>query len=565
MVERNGEIKRIDVLLIEDNPDDVFLIQEILNNTNGHNVKYKITCVDRLEKGLSILAKDGIDLVLLDLMLPDTKGIETLTRLYHMSSKTPIVVLTAVQDAGTGKDILSKGAQDYLVKGQLNYAILTRTILHAIERHKIRHEHLSMAHELRMANARLEKLVFSDPLTGLINRRGLQDSLSREIQRSSRGREELLALILDLDNFKQINDQLGHAVGDIVLKDIAKSLLRCVRVTDYVSRIGGDEFLILMPDTRFAEGARLAEKIRRTLAESPAPLSMGPIFRITGSFGLLRVSPDTLSIDELLAQTHHVLKHSKQMGKNQISYGSTREEVENGYTGQVANILQSLRSGEQFRALRQPIFDLKKMKPVGYEFLSRFTGAGLEMPDDFFRVALENNILTTVDSQCLKNCVALGSTLPKQFKQHVNLFPSTLIDVPARSLIDIFARASTEAEYCIEISEQQIIGDPTYLSEPVLALKDAGIEIAIDDVGFGRSSLESLILLEPDVVKIDKKWVIGISKNSGAERSIKRLKKLTDVLNSELVAEGIETEEDMKALISLGVKFGQGYFLGRPS
>jgi diguanylate cyclase (GGDEF)-like protein len=565
MVEKNGEIKRIDVLLIEDNPDDVFLIQEILNNTNGHNVKYKIICVDRLEKGLAILGKEGIDLVLLDLMLPDTKGIETLTRLYHMSDKTPIVVLTAIHDEGTGKDILSKGAQDYLVKGQLNYAILTRTILHAIERHKIRHEQISMAHELRLANARLEKLVFSDPLTGLINRRGLQDSLSREIQRSSRGREELLALILDLDNFKQINDLLGHAVGDIVLKDIAKNLLRCVRVTDYVSRIGGDEFLILMPDTRFAEGARLSEKIRRTLAESPVPLSMGPIFRITGSFGLLRVSPDTLSIDELLAQTHHVLKHSKQMGKNQISYGSTREEAENGYSGQVANILQSLRSGEQFKALRQPIFDLKRMKPIGYEFLSRFTGAGLEMPDDFFRVALENNILTTVDSQCLKNCVALGSALPKQFKQHVNLFPSTLIDVPSRQLIDIFARSSSEAEYCIEISEQQIIGDPSYLSEPVLALKDAGIEIAIDDVGFGRSSFESLILLEPDVVKIDKKWVIGIAKNPGAERSIKRLRKVAESLSTELVAEGIETEEDMKALISLGIKFGQGYFLGRPS
>ncbi len=563
MVEKSGELKRVDILLIEDNPDDVFLIQEILSSA-PNPIKYKIISVDRLEKGVEVLSHTNIDLVLLDLMLPDTKGIETLTRLHHMSDKTPIVVLTAIHDTGTAKDILSKGAQDYLVKGQLNFAILTRTILHAIERHKIRSEHISMAHELRMANARLEKLVYSDPLTGLINRRGLQEALSREIQRASRTSEDLLALILDLDNFKQINDLLGHAVGDIVLKDISKNLLRCVRVTDYVSRIGGDEFLILMPDTRFTEGARLSEKIRRVLAESPVPLSMGPIFRITGSFGLLRVSPDTLSIDELIAQTHHVLKHSKQMGKNQISYGKTREEAENGYSGQVANILQSLRSGEQFKALRQPIFDLKRLKPVGYEFLSRFTGAGLEMPDDFFRVALENNILTTVDSQCLKNCVAVGSILPRGLKQHVNLFPSTLIDVPSRSLIDIFARSSTEAEYCIEISEQQIIGDPTYLSEPVMALKDAGIEIAIDDVGFGRSSLESLILLEPDVVKIDKKWVIGISKNAGAERSIKRLRKVTDSLGTELVAEGIETEEDMKTLISLGIKYGQGYFLGRP-
>jgi len=564
MPEKKKNRKKIQILLIEDNPDDVVLIQEILSEQNGDIPKFKLFNACRLEEGLSRLTEEDIDVILLDLMLPDGRGTETLRRLNSKAAEIPIVVLTAFNDASHATEMVSLGAQDYLVKGQVSYPLLSRTLLHAIERHKIQQEHLSLARELRRANVRLEKLVFSDPLSGLMNRRGLQEALSREIQRTRRGQEELLALILDLDNFKHINDTLGYSVGDVLLKEISKTILRSVRVTDYVARIGGDEFLILMPDTRFAEGARLAEKVRRSIEAATVPLSMGPAFKVTASFGLLRVSPDTLSIDELFAQTHHVLKNSKKMGKNRVSY--SMESEENGYwSHEVANILGALRHGRHYQVLKQPIFELSQRVQVGFEFLSRFNAPGLEMPDDFFRVSLENNILTSVDSQCLKNCIAAGAWLPAQITRHVNIFPSTILDIPTRNLIQLFEAGKGSSRFCVEISEQQIIGDPSYLIEPVTSLRRSGVSIAIDDVGFGRSSLESLILLEPDVVKVDKKWVNGISKNEGCERSLRRLKKVTDALGAELVAEGIETQEDLDTLISTGVKYGQGYYLGRPA
>ncbi len=557
--------KRINLLLVEDNPDDIVLIQEILAERNGSSPSFKLFISDRLETALQTIRKEAIDVILLDLTLPDSAGVDLLARVCEEAADLPIVVLTAMNDPEHAMETVGRGVQDYLVKGQVNHTVLARTLLHAIERHKIVKEHVSLTHELRTANLRLEKLVFSDPLTGLLNRRGLQEALSREVQRAQRDQESLLALILDLDNFKHINDSLGHAVGDIVLKEVSRVLEEAVRVTDYVTRLGGDEFLVLMPDTRFAEGARFAEKIRRSLAEAAMPLSMGSSYRITASLGLLSVALDVVSIDELLAQTHLVLSKSKKTGKNRVSYGRTREEAEEGYASQITNILGALRHQEQYRILKQPIFELAARRPVGYEFLSRFSAPGLEMPDDFFRLSLENNILTLVDTHCLRNCVTAGSGLSTQIKQHLNIFPSTMIDIPVRNLIQIFNEVPARGSYCVEISEQQIIGDPSYLIEPVSAMKEAGISIAIDDVGFGRSSLESLILLEPDVVKIDKKWVNGISKRSALARSLRRLLKIAEALNAEVVAEGIETEEDLNSLVELGVPYGQGYYLGRPA
>ena len=554
----------IQILLIENDVKDVVAIQDILARQNGHRPHFRLFHAASLEAGLNFLQSQSIDVILLDLMLPDGGGTNSLLQLRSRINALPIVVLTASDDTKRAKEVVGLGAQDYLVKGQVNDAILFRTLLHAIERQKVHHEHLSLANELRRANVRLEKLVYSDHLTDLMNRRGLQEALSREIQRSMRGQGELLALILDLDNFKNINDTLGYAVGDIVLKDIAKTLVRSVRVTDYVTRIGGDEFLILMPDTRLAEGARMAEKIRRDLQEAVLPLSMGSALRVTASFGLMRVPPETLSIDELFAQAHYILQKSKKTGKNRVAYAS-ENDLEHYAKNEVANILGALRHGRNYHIVKQPIFDLMNRQMIGYEFLSRFSAPGLEMPDEFFRVSLENNILTTVDSQCLMNCITSGTLLPAQLTRHVNLFPTTLIDIPARTLIELFKGEKIGGRFCVEISEQQIIGDPSYLIEPVNSLRRAGVSIAIDDVGFGRSSLESLILLEPDVVKIDKKWVFGISSNEGSVRSLKRLKKVAAALGSELVAEGIETEDDLDALVSLGIRYGQGYYLGRPA
>ena len=556
----------IDILLVEDDPDDTVLVQETLSRTNGTTPKFRLHCVSRLDAALERLTQGGIDIVLLDLSLPDAKGMETLTKLHAQISDIPIVILTALDDEAHALEAVRKGADDYLVKGHVDKHVLVRTIRYAIERHRIRRRLLLVTKELRESNSRLEKQVLADPLTGLLNRKGMQEALSREIRWAEREESDLLALFLDLDNFKRINDSLGHAVGDVVLKEIANKIKSSVRVTDYLARIGGDEFLILMPKTKLAAGVQAAEKIR--LAVSSMPISIAAqkqSFKVTASVGVVQIWNDIVSIDELLSKLHLVIHRSKSSGKNRISYDNPKKQLNSEAVHLLSNILVTLRHGENYQVVKQPIFNLQDSSEAGYEFLSRVAIKGFEMPDDFFRICLENNILTLVDYQCLKNCVSSSSFIPRNTRFHINIFPSTVIDIPIKNLLECFPLDRPKGTYCIEISEQQIIGDPSYLVEQVRAIKQAGILVAIDDVGFGRSYLESLILLEPDIVKVDKRWVHGIAKNVGTTRSLKRLLKVTDALGAEVVAEGIEQQEDLDLLRTMGVKYGQGYLLGRPA
>ncbi|OGW91405.1 MAG: hypothetical protein A3D28_00375 [Omnitrophica bacterium RIFCSPHIGHO2_02_FULL_63_14] len=554
--------KPLKILLIEDNPEDIVLIREILAQDESLTPRFHFEYAHRLDAGLEMIRKGGIDCVVLDLSLPDSRGLETLTRLQAQSSDVPVVVLTDDQDEGHGIEAVSRGAQDYLNKVHLNHYVFVRAVLHAVERAKIRTELNMVTNQLLSTNLRLEKLALLDPLTELLNRRGLQEALSREIQFATRDSSELIAVILDLDDFKQINDALGHAVGDVVLKEVAHKIKNTLKVTDYVARVGGDEFLALMPQTRLAEGIQAAQKLRLAISDLPIMLSLKEASKITASLGLVVVSDELVSIDELIAKAHQALDKSKKRGKNRLSYGSAHGEKD--LDNPLSEIFASLRRGDRYRVVKQPIFNLLNGDMTGYEFLSRLEIEGYEMPDDFFRLCLENNILTIVDYHCLKNCIATGQKLPAGLRRHLNIFPSTVLDI-ADEIVKAFPKDAPRGSYCIEISEQQIIGDPAYLIEPVNRFKKQGILIAIDDVGFGRSCLESLIGLEPDVIKIDKRYVNGISKNIKSAQALKRILKVTDALGAEVVAEGIEQRDDLDILKDLGVKFGQGYLLGRPS
>ncbi|MBI3318039.1 MAG: diguanylate cyclase [Candidatus Omnitrophica bacterium] len=417
----------------------------------------------------------------------------------------------------------------------------------------------SVTQELRKANNRLRRLALLDPLTELFNRRGLEQVLSREIHWAIRSESDLSAALIDLDDFKRFNDTLGHAVGDVILKETARRLKTALRATDHVARIGGDEFMVLLPQTRLDEGIRVAEKIRLSISETPITLSSG-LVKVTASLGLVEIPHGELSTDALLSQAHSMLYRSKQSGKNRVSYNLKGETSRGQIEAGKGDVLGRLRQGDCFHAVAQPIFRLETEEPVGYELLSRSSIEGFEMPDDFFRVSFEANMLTLVDHQCFKTCFAAAASLPGHLRKHLNLFPSTILNIPIWILLEELPADASRGIYCIEVSEQQILGDPSHLVEPIKALKRSGILIAIDDVGFGSSCLESLILLEPELIKIDKRCVNGLTHSHSRLRSLERLLKLTQGLGAEVVAEGVETAEDLEVLKSLGVPYGQGFF-----
>lgn len=552
----------LSVLLVEDNTADAAATEKILL-ASKERPAFVVARAKSLAEARAHLDLARPDLILLDLTLPDGTGTDALESLQHRAPDATVVFLTNLDDEPTAHSALQKGAQDYLIKSTEDPRAFVRTLRHAVERHRYRRMLEHVTGELRETNAMLERLALLDPLTGLLNRRGLQQVLSREVHHVRRDGTELLVLLVDIDDFKRINDALGYAVGDVVLKEIARKLQVSLRATDEVARIGGDEFMILFPQTRRAEGMRVAEKVRLALSGSPLSLPTGPL-RVTASLGLLAVSKATPSIDELLSQAHVILTRSKRAGKNRVSYGwSATPHDEDRHP--MTTVLNSLRAGESLRAVMHPIYNLEDEREVGFEFLSRLYPGSFEMPDDFFRLSLEANILTLVDHRCFKNCVAAASMLPAGIRRHVNLFPSTILDIPVQHLVEALPANGVRKDFCIEISEQQIIGDPSYLVGIVDSFKRERVLVAIDDVGYGRSCLESVVLLEPDLVKIDKVCVNGIGRDESRTRSLKRLIKVANSLGAEIVAEGIESRDDLEVLRDLGVKSGQGYLWGVPA
>lgn len=658
----------IRTLLVENDIEHASLIQARLGS--GRAGRFDLEHRPTLDSALTRLEAGNIDLVLLDLELAHSSGMDALERLHVAAPNVPVLVVTDVDDAELALRSVQARAEEYLTKEAADEVALVRAIRHSLERHRLQFElkrnvgtlsksearfrtvvstssngvvvvsrggvvlfanpsaarllghrpeelrgdmlgypfalqtrlevqvdadrcvevhvvetewddkpvwlaslfditehkrskaHLETATaQMRTLNTSLERLASIDPLTELLNRRGLEAELALEMRRKRRTDEPLAAVLIDCDDFKRINETLGHSVGDVVLKELAQRLGQSLRSSDHLGRLGGDEFLVLLPATRFAEAFQVCERLRLSVSDSPLRVPSGPV-HVTASLGMEMITSEVQSIDEVLVRIHASLQNSKQTGKNRVS-----TQGDGGTTGAFdsENLALALRSGTAFRVLRQPIMRLRDETAVGWEMLARGPEGVFEMPRDFFRVALERDILTQVDLHCLKSCIRAASQLPEGSCCHVNMFPATLHDVPIEQLIELFPRPTASLSFCVEISEQQFIGEPSLLRRHVRALREAGIRVAIDDVGFGRSSLETLILLEPDSVKIDPRFVRAVSRDADIERSLRRMVGVITSMGSESVAEGVESREDLELLLEIGVNFGQGFLWGQPS
>ena len=431
------------------------------------------------------------------------------------------------------------------------------------ERKKQEAENEKLAQNLAEANERLNLLVRVDPLTRLLNRRGFEEVLGLESRKAVREGAPVAAMLLDCDNFKGINDSMGYSVGNLVLQEVARQLKGSVRETDHVARIGGDEFLVLLPDTRMAEAAVVAERARLAVRRLQLDVS-GQRVELSVSVGLAAVSHDATSTEEVLNLTTVSLKRSKSLGKNRISIVQSGENVPDEGTLPPETAQEEILSGKCLYALAQPIVRLEDRTPLGYELLIRSSLPTLQRPDELFQFAVENDIIDAVDLQCLKVCAAEVRRGGGNLRWHMNVFPSTLVSIPVDTMLAHILQVDCPERICIELSQQQFVGDPKYLKEPITAMKQAGLSIAVDDLGFGRSSLESLILLEPDIVKIDGQYVQGVSRDPAKRKALERMRLMAQSLSATQIIEGVESEEDLEVIEDLGFRFAQGYLFGYP-
>lgn len=505
------------------------------------------------------------DAIVLDEALVD--GLDDALALRRAYADAPIVLI----GCDAPNRLLRRVSREVVERRELTGSMLTRCLDHAFERQQLRREAdrarlriQQLADDLRSARTKLRDSANIDSLTDLLNRRGLHAGLARAVEfGASEG--GLLAMMLDLDGFKAINERLGDASGNVVLREIGKRIRDALRDQDCAARLGADEFLVVLPNTPWSDGLRIADRIRLSVSSSPVLEAQGPI-SITASVGIAYIPDVRSQIDDILEVTRIALARSKQAGRNCVGFHGGLGEVfvSNRIEGECAEAIDALRDGRGLYAARHEIVDLADERVVGFEYLSRSSLPVFEGPTDFFRVATEAGSLAAVDERCFELCAEAGSRATIGEWHHLNVYPSTLMEVDPHRLVEAIP-PEMRSRFCIEINEQQILGDPSELLEAVQVFREAGIRIAMDDVGFGRSCMESLILLEPDVVKIDRTFVTGVAESPRRMHSLKRLLCLLDSLGATVIAEGIETQQDREALMELGVRYGQGFLWGAPS
>ncbi|MCX6081964.1 MAG: GGDEF domain-containing response regulator [Chloroflexi bacterium] len=304
------------VLLIEDNPGDSRLIQELLAESKA--VVFELHCADRLTHGLEQLAGHEFDLVLLDLALPDSLGLETLLAVRHYRPELAVIVLTGTDDEALGLHATQAGAQDYLVKGRVSSWLLIRSIRYAIERKRF--------------ESRLEYLATHDDLTGLPNRLMFNFILGLALERARRGQHndnennKVAVMLLDLDNFKQVNDTYGHILGDKLLRAVAERLQGCMRKSDTVARTGGDEFTLVIENMVDARDSAVTAKKVLTALAAPFDLA-GYRLQTSASIGISVFPADGVNAEGLLQYADIAMYHAKQVRNCYEFYDSSRETI----------------------------------------------------------------------------------------------------------------------------------------------------------------------------------------------------------------------------------------------
>jgi diguanylate cyclase (GGDEF)-like protein len=259
----------VKVLLVEDNPGDARLVEILLSEEDSSG--FEVIHVERLSEALERPDRSAFDVILLDLTLPDSSGLETVDQMRRAAPQTPVVVLSGQDDEETALQAIQSGAEDYLVKGRGDGELIARSIRYSIERKK--------------AEEKLAHLAQYDHLTGLANRGLFQAILNQALARAERGGDTVTLMFLDLDHFKVVNDTLGHGGGDEVLKEVAARIKGCVRKSDTVARLGGDEFAIMLeglPDGQ--DAALVAQDILNILSSKPLILD-GYEFPLSASIG----------------------------------------------------------------------------------------------------------------------------------------------------------------------------------------------------------------------------------------------------------------------------------------
>lgn len=677
----------IHVLLVEDNPGDARLVDTYLRRAD--RAEFTLERVDRLDKGLARLQDGGVDVVLLDLTLPDSQGIDTFVQAYAEAPQVPIIVMTGIDDAELARKAVRDGAQDYLVKRQVDTHLLIRSIYYAIERKRFeehmreseeryslavngandgvwdwnlgsgdlyfsprwrgllglaedevggratdwfdrvhpddlerlrneikahlegRTEHFESEHRMRhrdgsyrwmlsrgiamrpevgpayrmagsltdihgrkMTEQQLLHDAMHDALTGLPNWALFMDRLGIAIAQAKRRGDHMFAvLFLDLDRFKNVNDSLGHTVGDRLLVAIARRLRKLLRPGDTVARLGGDEFAVLVSAIEGpSDATRIADRIYEELGRA-FDLEGHEVFT-TASIGIALGSDGYDRPEEVLRDADTAMYRAKSLGKNRHSIFDQEMHQRAVELLQLETDLRRAVEREEFCLHYQPIISLANGEIEGFEALARWRHPvrGLVYPNEFIPVAEETGLIVPIGWCVLREACQRMTEWHRRYPSlhtmsiNVNLsgrqFLQPDLDEQIRDILE--AAQLDPSRLRLEITESMIMEDADSAVIKLQQLRDTGVQLHLDDFGTGYSSLSHLHRLPTHTIKIDRSFVSRMSESEDHTEIVATIVALARSLGMRAAAEGLETADQLARLRDLSCDYGQGFYISRP-
>jgi diguanylate cyclase (GGDEF)-like protein len=549
---------RTRVLLVDDDSMDVELVHIALSEVAGNDCA--LTTVVRLAEACDMVASTAFDCVLLDLSLPDSAGLETIAGLVAAAPDLPVVVLTGLDDEVTALAAVQAGAQDYLTKRSLDGQVLWRTVRYAMERKRTE---LVARHNAS-----------HDALTGLSNRVLFLDRLEVAVSQLARGPGHVVVMFLDIDRFKWVNDSLGHAAGDALLIAVARRLESVLRPRDVAARCGGDEFLVLcenMP-SEFA-ALEQAERIRQALGV-PFDVCETEIW-ISASIGIALSNDLAACPKDLIRDADRAMYLAKAKGKSRcVLYDvDMRDRAECRW--QMANDLNRALVEGELVVHYQPVVDLWSGESVGAEALVRWQRADgrLVLPGEFIALAEETGLIVPIgdvvlDAACRQLAVWQTERGPDaELVVTVNVSVRQLEDVafPGRVQDALLRSGANAAGLGLEITETALMRDEIGSLARLLEIEALGVQLYLDDFGTGYSSLTYLKRFPFHVIKIDTEFTHGLGVDEQDTAIVEAVIGLARSLRLRVIAEGVETAEQVARLRAMGCLFGQGYHFARPS
>jgi diguanylate cyclase (GGDEF)-like protein len=477
---------------------------------------------------------------------------------------------TAVIEEVTGHQI---GNILLAIVGATTALVMARQLLTLLDNRRLNRTLESTVAALEAREVDLARQAFHDPLTSLVNRVLFTDRLNHALERQSRDHGTLAVMLCDLDDFKGVNDSLGHLAGDEVLKQVASRLQSSVRQADTIARLGGDEFALLMDNVESPEAVmRAVERVGQML-RTPVRLAETEV-KVSASVGVVLAAGPGATSEQLLRDADIALYEAKYSGKS--CYRLFESSMLDGVISrlQLKNDLGALSTHlGQLTLHYQPILSARTGRMTGLEALMRWQhpSRGLLYPTSFIEYAEETGAIVSVGAAVMDMACAqaaawrdLGISCPMI---SVNLSARQLHD---RSVVDMVERALKKyglppEDLTIEITESVTMGGAEQAITRLQQLKDLGVFIAIDDFGTGWSSLSYLRRLPVDFVKFDRTFTADVATDEDAALLISLMNRLAHALGLETIAEGIETSAQLAAVRKLGCDHVQGFHLARPA